>query len=44
MPVIRIDFDDKKVKNKDVLALSKAAQKIVSETTHIDDVFVYVKM
>jgi len=31
MPVIRIDFDSGKVAEKDVLALSKAVQKIVSQ-------------
>lgn len=41
MPTIRIDFDEDKVKKKDVLALSNATQKIVSEATHIEDVFVY---
>ena len=41
MPVIRIDFDDKKLKNEEVLALSNALQKIVSEVTEIEDVFVY---
>lgn len=41
MPTIRIDFDGSKIKEKDILALSKAAQKIVSEATKIEDVFVY---
>jgi len=41
MPVVRIDFDDRKVKKKDILALSRAIQKIVSQATKIDDVFVY---
>ena len=41
MPVIRVDFDDKKLKNEEVLALSNALQKIVSEVTEIEDVFVY---
>ncbi len=41
MPVIRIDYDDGKIEKKDVTALSKAIQKIVSDTTHIEDVFVY---
>ena len=41
MPVIRVDFDKKKVKTKDILALSKAVQRIVSEVTHIEDVSVY---
>ena len=41
MPTIRIDFDGDKVKKKEILALSNAAQKIVSEATKIEDVFVY---
>lgn len=41
MPVIRIDFDNKKVEKTDILALSKALQRIVSEATKIEDVFVY---
>jgi hypothetical protein len=41
MPIIRIDFDDQKVKKEDIVLLSEAAQKIVSEITSIEDVFVY---
>ena len=41
LPVINIEFDDAKVGKADVLALSKAIQKIVSEATKIEDVFVY---
>ena len=41
MPVIRIDYDDEKVERKEVTALSKEIQKIVSTTTGIKDVFVY---
>jgi len=41
MPTIRIDFDGDKVKSKDILALSNAVQKIVSDVTKIEDVFVY---
>ena len=41
MPVIRIDYDDEKIDQDKVLTLSKAIQKIVSQTTKIDDVFVY---
>jgi hypothetical protein len=41
MPVIRIDFDDTKVTKADVTALSTAIQKIVADTTKIEDVFVY---
>ena len=41
MPTIRIDFDGDKVKSNDILALSNAVQKIVSDATKIEDVFVY---
>ena len=41
MPVIRIDYDDEKLSKAEVLTLSKSVQKIVSEVTKIDDVFVY---
>lgn len=41
MPVINIEYDDSKVKKTDILALSKAIQKIVSEVTKIEDVPVY---
>lgn len=41
MPMIRIEFDDLKVENEKVQALSEAVQKIVSEVTKIEDVFVY---
>lgn len=41
MPVIRIDFDNGKVSEKEITTLSNAIQKIVSETTKIEDVFVY---
>lgn len=41
MPVIRLDYDDEKLSKDDVLILSQAIQKIVSETTQIEDVFVY---
>ncbi|MDE1825839.1 MAG: hypothetical protein KGH61_04760 [Candidatus Micrarchaeota archaeon] len=41
MPVINIEFDDKKVSDAQVLSLSNAIQRIVSEATHIEDVFVY---
>ena len=41
MPVIRIDYDKEKLKDEDVLVLSNAVQKIVSEATKIEDVFVY---
>ena len=41
MPVIRIDYDNNKVEEKDILVLSEAMQKIVSESTKIEDVFVY---
>ena len=41
MPVIRIDYDDEKLDKDEILTLSNAIQKIVSETTKIEDVFVY---
>jgi len=41
MPVIRIDYDDEKVEKKEVTVLSAAIQKIVSDATNIEDVFVY---
>ena len=41
MPVINIEYDDSKLKEKEVLSISEAIQKIVSEATHIEDVFVY---
>jgi hypothetical protein len=41
MPIIRIDFDNKKVSEKEMTALSSAAQEIVSRITGIEDVFVY---
>jgi hypothetical protein len=41
MPMITIKFDSKKVTDDEVVALSSAIQKIVSNTTGIQDVFVY---
>ena len=41
MPVIRIDYDSEKVGDDSVLALSNVTQKIVSQVTKIEDVFVY---
>lgn len=41
MPVIRVDFDDAKVSQKEATELSKAVQKIIADSTRIDDVFVY---
>jgi hypothetical protein len=41
MPVIRIDFDGKKVSHREVELLCEAVQRIVAETTHIEDTFVY---
>lgn len=41
MPTIRIDFDDEKLSKDEIHELSKAAQKIVSEITGIEDTFVY---
>jgi hypothetical protein len=41
MPVITLEYDNAVVDDKAVLDLSNAIQKIVSETTGIEDVFVY---
>lgn len=41
MPTIRIDYDDGKLKDEDVLVLSNAVQKIVQSITGIEDTFVY---
>lgn len=41
MPTIRIDYDNEKVSEQEIKNLSEAAQKIVSEITKIEDVFVY---
>ena len=41
MPIIRIDFDDKSVSESEITQLAQTAQKIVSEVTGIEDVFVY---
>lgn len=41
MPMINIKFDDTRVSDEEVTTLSYALQKIVSEVTAIEDVFVY---
>ena len=41
MPLIRIEYDNKTIESKAVAALADATQKIVSDVTKIDDVFVY---
>lgn len=41
MPVIWIEYDNGKVSDSEATTLSEAAQKIVSEVTGIEDVFVY---
>lgn len=41
MPTIRIDFDNGKVTDHDIIALWKAIQQIMRDITSIDDVFVY---
>lgn len=41
MPLIRLEYDDAKVPDRDVEAVSKAVRDIVSEVTGIEDVFVY---
>jgi len=41
MPMITIKYDDAKVKDEEVILLSKAIQEIVSDATKIKEVFVY---
>ena len=41
MPMINIKFDDQKVKDDEVVALSNAVIKIVQDATKIPEVFVY---
>lgn len=41
MPLIRLEYDDTKVQEKDIELLSKAVRDIVSRVTKIEDVFVY---
>jgi hypothetical protein len=41
MPMIKIEFDDAKVSDEEARYVSEAAQKVVSEVTGIEDVFVY---
>jgi hypothetical protein len=41
MPAIRIDYDDSKLSEQEVLDVSKAIQKIVADITGIEDTFVY---
>jgi len=41
MPIIRLDYDNEKLDDGQVLLLSNAIQKIVSDVTQIEDVFVY---
>lgn len=41
MPLIKLEFDDSKVPDKDIAALSQAVRDIVSNVTGIADVFVY---
>ena len=41
MPLIKLEYDDAKVPDKEIEALSKAVRDIVSEVTGIADVFVY---
>ena len=41
MPMIKIEYDNKKVKKEEIILLSEAIQKIVAEATNIEDVFVY---
>lgn len=41
MPLILLEYDDNKVPDRNVEAVSKAVRDIVSEVTGIEDVFVY---
>jgi hypothetical protein len=41
MPLIRLEYDDKKVNDADIERLSQAVRNIVSDATEIKDVFVY---
>ena len=41
MPLIRIEYDNNEVTSVTITELSNAIQKIVSEVTNIEDVFVY---
>lgn len=41
MPVIHLEYDDKKISAEDAEAISIAMRDIVSRLTKIDDVFVY---
>jgi len=41
MPLIRIEYDNDKVNDDEIVALSNVIQLIVSEETGIEDVFVY---
>ena len=41
MPLINLEYDNAKVSDQEVESLSQAVRDIVSETTHIEDVFVY---
>jgi hypothetical protein len=43
MPTIRIDYDDAKLADSDVLAVSNAVRDIVQEITGIEDTFVYAQ-
>ncbi len=41
MPMINIKYDSSKVKDEEIILLSKAVQKIVQDVTKIPEVFVY---
>jgi len=41
MPMITIKYDDKKVKDENIVELGKVVQRIVIEATGIKEVFVY---
>jgi Cu/Ag efflux pump CusA len=41
MPLIKLEYDNSKVSKEEAQILSEAIQRIVSEVTEIEDVFVY---
>ena len=41
MPLVRIEYDNAKVSDKEASTLSEAVQSVVSSVTGIEDVFVY---
>lgn len=41
MPMIKVAYDDAKLKDEEIMTFSKALQKIVIDATNIQEVFVY---